>query len=38
MFSLTTEICGLVIAFGMGAWIGRPMFGWLGDKMPFMKK
>ena len=38
MFNLTTEICGVVIAFIAGAWIGRPMFTWVAAKMPFMKK
>ena len=38
MFDLTTEICGMVIAFIAGAWIGRPMFAWLGAKTPWITK
>tara|TARA_A100001201_G_C3960287_1_gene162409 strand:- start:343 stop:462 length:120 start_codon:yes stop_codon:yes gene_type:complete len=38
MFNLTTEICGLVLAFIAGAWIGRPMFAWLGAKTPWTTK
>ena len=38
MDSGVANVSVLVLSFVAGAWIGRPMFTWLGAKTPFLKK
>jgi hypothetical protein len=36
--NIISTVCSLALCFVAGAWIGRPMFTWLGAKTPFLKK
>ena len=38
MDCVVANVSVLVLSFVAGAWIGRPMFTWLGAKTPFLKK
>ncbi len=35
--SIVSTVCAWSLCFIAGAWMGRPMFSWLGKKMPFVK-